>query len=237
MRRLLSSLMLVGLVTAFVAPGPATAQQSFTFYVGGFAPRGEDARTRSSGGSDDVLVNNLSFLAFNIGDFTGGTIGGEWLVGLSDYLEGGLGLGVYSKTVPSVYADFVNDDFSEIEQDLKLRVIPFTATVRFLPLGRRAGIQPFIGGGVGVLRWRYSETGQFVDFGDSSIFRDSFVGTGAAAAPVVLGGARVPIGSWDIGGEIRYQGGEGDLPEDQGFSATKIDLGGFNYLVTFNVRF
>ena len=28
-----------------------------------------------------------------------------------------------------------------------------------------------------------------------------------------------------------------NLPLDQGFAGTKIDLGGFNYLATFNIRF
>ena len=28
-----------------------------------------------------------------------------------------------------------------------------------------------------------------------------------------------------------------DLPADQAFSGDKIDLGGFNYLATFNIRF
>jgi hypothetical protein len=76
-----------------------------------------------------------------------------------------------------------------------------------------------------------------VDFGDGAIFRDSFVGTGAATGPVFLGGARFPVGSVDVGGEVRYQSALGDLPEDQGFAGSKIDLGGFSYLFTFNIRF
>ena len=149
----------------------------------------------------------------------------------------GTGLGIYSDSVDSVYRDVVNSNFSEIEQEFKLRIIPFTATFRFLPLGRRAAVQPVhIGGGVGLFRWRYTETGEFVDF-DSSIFRDTFVGEGNAVGPVILGGVRFPLGAWDIGGEIRYQDAEGELPSDQGFSGSKIDLKGFNYLVTFNVRF
>jgi len=54
---------------------------------------------------------------------------------------------------------------------------------------------------------------------------------------VILGGVRVPVGSWGIGGEIRYQSAKGDLPTDQDFAGTRLDLGGFNYLFTVNVRF
>ena len=198
MRRLLIAVGLVALVTGFVAAPPSAAQQSLDLYLGGFAPSSEDARSRSGGRSDDVLVNNLNFLKFNIKDFTNVTVGGEWLVGLGDRFDAGLGLGIYSKSVPSVYADLVKEDFSEIQQNLKLRVVPFTATVRFLPLGREAAIQPYFGAGVGVLRWRYSESGEFVD-SDNNIFRESFIGSEGASGPIVLGGLRVPVDSWGIG--------------------------------------
>jgi hypothetical protein len=236
MRRMLIVFSAAAIVSGLVAPAPAAAQQSFNFYLGGFTPASEDSRSRSGGRSDDVLVNNLDFLSFNIKDFNNVTVGGEWLVALGERAEAGIGLSIYSKSVPSVYADLVNEDLSEIEQDLKLRIVPFTATFRFLPLGRESGVQPYIGAGVGLYRWRYTESGEFVDF-DSTIFRETYIGSGGAAGPVILGGLRFPLGSWDVGGEIRYQNAEGTLPDDQGFSADKIDLGGFNYLLTFNVRF
>ena len=46
------------------------------------------------------------------------------------------------------------------------------------------GIQPYIGAGVGVLRWRYSETGRVRRSATTSIFRGNFVGSGAATGPV-----------------------------------------------------
>lgn len=218
------------------AASPAAAQQSVNFHFGAFTPLREDARSRSDGRSDDVLVNNLNVFDFEINDFDSVTFGGEWLVALGSHAEAGLGLGFYSDSVDSVYRELVNADFSEIEQEFKLRIIPFTATFRFLPLGRSAAVQPYIGGGIGLFRWRYTESGEFVDF-DSSIFRETYIGDGNAVGPVILGGVRVPLGSWDLGGEIRYQKAEGELPTDQGFSGSKIDLGGFNYLLTFNIRF
>jgi hypothetical protein len=217
---------------SFAHPPTASAQQSFSLHVGGFVPRGEDARSR-----DDVLLNNLDFLTFNLDDLHGGTIGAEWLVALGDRAEAGLGLGFYRRTLPSVYTRVVNSNGSEIEQDLRLRIVPFTAVVRLLPFGREAPIQPYIGGGVAALSWRYSETGEFVDQNDRSIFRDRFVGTGSAAGPVILGGMRFGSDAFSMGGEIRYQSAEGKLPADLGFSGDTIDLGGFNYLLTFNVRF
>ena len=230
----LRSCVIVAIVACLAAPAVASAQQSLNLYVGGFTPRGEDGR-----GRDDVLKSDLSFLAFNIKDFNGPTVGGEWLVGLGNRFEAGLGAGFYSRSVPSVYRNFMNANGTEIEQSLNVRVVPLTATVRFLPLGRHNGIEPYIGGGVGVFAWRYTESGQFLDSKDA-IFRDTFVGSGTSTGPVILGGVRVPVGSWGVGGELRYQAAEGTLPTDQGFAggaAPKIDLSGMSYLFTIHVRF
>jgi hypothetical protein len=219
------------------AASPVAAQQSVNFNFGAFTPFREDARSRSDGRSDDVLVNNLNFFDFEINDLDSATFGAEWLIALGSHAEAGLGLGFYSDAVDSVSRDYLNEDLNEIQQEFKLRIVPFTATFRFLPLGRSAAVQPYIGGGIGVFSWRYTESGEFVDLSDLTIFHDTFIGSGAEVGPVILGGVRVPLGSWDLGGEIRYQKAEGDLPTDQGFSGSKIDLGGFNYLLTFNIRF
>ena len=231
MRRLLA-LSFVFLLAGVLTPAPSYAQQSLNIQLGGFVPRGEDGRT-----DGDVLVNNLDFLVFRINDFTSGSLNGEWEFPLSDRVDASLGLGFTTRTVPSVYADFVEDDRTEIEQDLKLRVVPFTAAVRFLPLGHGSPVQPYLGAGVGVFSWRYSEAGEFVDYADGSVFRDRFVGSGATAGPVIFGGLSVGSGPWAIGGEIRYQSAQGELPNDQGFSGTKIDLGGVTYSATFRIRF
>ena len=219
------------LTLGLLATPTASAQQSFNFSIGGFTPRAEDARS-----PDDVLVNNLDFLAFNIKDFNSVAVGGEYLAGLGDIFEAGLGVGFQTRTVPTVYLNFVNANGTEIEQELKLRVIPVTATIRLLPLGHHASVVPYLGGGVGIFNWRYTETGQFLAT-DNTIFRGNFLGSGSATGPVILGGIRVPVGGGGVGGEIRYQSAKGDLPTDQGFSGTKIDLGGFTYAFTLNFRF
>jgi len=218
---------------AAMTPVPAAAQQSINFSFGGFSPRAEDARD-----SNDVLVNDRSFLDFNVGDFSGPTVSGEWLIGLGNNFDAALGVGFYQRT--TIAADRFNEfdvTGDPILADLKLRVVPFNATFRWLPLGRRSGIEPYIGGGVGVFAWRYSETGDFVASDNVTIINGNFVGSGSAAGPVIVGGVRVPVGTWSIGGELKYQRAEGNLPSDQGFAGSKIDLGGLTYAFTFGVRF
>lgn len=218
-------------VTALVLlPGVAAAQQSVSVNVGYFTLRGLDSRP-----TEDVLVQNLNYHAFDIKDFNGATIGGEWLAPIGQLFEVGVGVGFYQRTTPSVYLDYVNENGTEIAQDFKLRVVPLTGLVRFIPTGRRAAIQPYIGAGLGVLAWRYSETGQFIDE-NGGIFRGNFRDSGTAVGPVVVGGVRFPLSTgFAFGGEIRYQQGEGDLNGD--FNGSKIDVGGLTYQATVIFRF
>ena len=226
----------VGAVVVLVAmccASSAMAQQNgFAVNVGAFQLRGEDGRA-----SNDVLVQDLNYHTFYLKDFNGATVNGEMLFGLGPFLEGSIGVGFYQRTVPAVYTDYVNDQTgADITQDFKLRVVPITAIARFLPLGRRAAIQPYIGAGVGVFSWRYTETGDFID-NNGDIFRGNFVGKGTNAGPVIVGGVRIPVGlMFAIGGEIRYQKAEGSLDATQ-FNGSKIDLGGTSYLFSMVVKF
>jgi hypothetical protein len=230
MRHIASTTVFVcALVVAFAEP--ARAQQTLNFTIGYFAPLGEDARV-----ADDVINANRRFLLFEVEDFGSATIGAEWLVPLGNFFEAGAGVGFSRKTVPSVYQAFTASDGTEIDQDLRLRLTPIAFTVRVLPFGQTSPVQPYFGGGVGIVGWRYSETGEFIDFGAGrEIFRDSFVASGSEPGGVVLGGIRFVGARASAGGEIRYQKADADLSRD--FAGSKIDLGGWTYGFTLGLRF
>ena len=238
-RRRWSGIVGLWLAAALVA-APASAQivQSVHVGFGGFFPRGFDSRDPA-----DTLVADLSAaepLDFQISQFKAAQIFGEWCVQFGSHIEFGAGVGYYSDHVPSVYKNLVNSDGSEIRQDLRLRIVPVTGVVRFLPFGTASTVQPYLGVGVGALRFRYSESGQFVDTTDNSVFTDRFIATGTSTGPVVLGGLRMPVGGdiYALTMEWRYQfgvGNTGGLPA--GFLGDKIDLGGGNFNLGFLVRF
>lgn len=229
-KRLIPVLLSVCAIVA-VAPATASAQQTFNFSLGAFTPRGEDARVVG-----DVLNANRNFLFFEIADFKSASIGAEWLVPLGEYFEGGAGIGFSRRTVDSVYTDFTEDNGAEVAQELRLRLVPIAFTVRALPLGQRNALQPYLGVGLGVINWRYSESGDFIDFNNNlEIFRGSFVESGTSTGPIVLGGIRFGGEVLSVGGEIRYHAAEGDLGSD--FAGDKIDLGGWTYNFTIGVRF
>jgi hypothetical protein len=226
------------LVTGFVlAAGgmmPAHADTVIGGSVGYFALKAEDGRA-----NDDVLVRNLDFLSFDVDDFNNAAVGGEFLLGLGNFVEAGVGVGFYQRTVPTVYTDFVDVDGSEIEQDLKLRVMPVTFSARVFPIGREAAVQPYLGGGLAILAWRYSESGEFIDFdAGRQLFRETFVDEGNETAPVVFGGVRfAATENFLVGGEFRWHGGDTALDPDQGFAGDRLDLGGYTMQATFHVRF
>ena len=227
--RLIPALLL--LCMAF-APSPVAAQQTINFSLGVLTPRGPDARV-----AGDVLNANRTFLLFDVDDFKSASIGGEWLVPFNEFFEGGAGISFSRRTVRSVYADFTDNFGNEIEQDLRLRLVPFSFTVRALPLGQSNPFQPYIGAGLAVINWRYAEFGDFVDFAlpGFPVFPASYVATGTATGPVVLGGIRFGGETLSAGGEIRYHRAEGDLSSD--FAGNKIDLGGWTYNFTLGIRF
>jgi hypothetical protein len=232
----LASYLLVACATVAATAQPASAQQTLNFTLGYFTVRGEDARVEG-----DVLTANRSLLAFDLSEFNGATIGGEWLVPLGEYFEAGAGLAFSRRTVASVYQDFVDDDGTEIDQDLRLRIVPVSFTIRVLPLGQSSGVQPYFGAGLGVFAWRYSESGEFVDFGTTppAIFRDSFVASGSETGAVALGGIRFAADTVSAGFEVRYHDADADLGPEFAVIADdpRIDLGGWTYQVTVGWRF
>jgi opacity protein-like surface antigen len=223
-------------VSSSASDGNSTVQ----FDLGYFALKGLESRV-----DDDVLLNDLQCppgsgacqpLLFDIKDFNGLHVGGEYLFGFGLF-EAGVGLGYTQRTVPSIYADLTHSDGTEIEQDLKLRTIPVTFTARFLPLGRGATVEPYIGAGVAAIRWKYSEVGEFVDAVDGSIFSNRYVDDGVAVGPLIVFGLRAPVSNWTVGGDFRWQKAEAKGLAEAGFLGDRLDLGGWTSSFTLGVRF
>lgn len=250
--RIIRAMSLAVIVTGFATPASAQVVQSLGVGMGIFMPRGYDTRV-----DGDVLVANLTqpevlpgvsgSLAFDIGDFRSFPLFGEWNVALNRNIEFSVGVSFSNKKVDSVYLDLLNShgtpstsDDTEIEQDLRLRMIPITGIVRFLPFGDATSVQPYVGGGIAAVNFRYTETGEFVDPSDLAIFADRFVATGTALGGVILGGIRLPMGGdvYAFTVEGRYQFASGKTGGAQAnFLGDKIDLSGglvnFGLIVRF----
>ena len=226
------------LMTAAMIARPASASaqvvQSLNLNLGVFMPRGEDTRV-----AKDVWLANLPVYRFEVKDFTGGEVSGEWNFAFGDRVELGLGAAFYQRTIDTNYRDYTNPNGSEIQSKFKLRTAPLTAVVRVMPFGNSRTFQPYVGGGIGVINWRYSEVGDFIDFNDNNnVYRAQYTANGNKMAPVILAGFRAPVGGdvWAITFEGRYIRAEGDLSTND-FLGSKIDMGGTSLRFGVLLRF
>jgi hypothetical protein len=242
-----------GVLTAIAimaVPSVASAQvdQLIGVNAGGFFPR----TNRTAGDVLDLNLDDFSLDPAGPGDsigrdleaWRGGQFGGEYLLGFGDWIEAGVSVSFYQRTLNSQYRDFTNPDDSEITQQFKLRIVPVTASARYFPTGRTTPVQAYVGAGVNFYKWKYSEDGNFIDFTNPNanplpIFSGNFEDTGTTVGPVVLGGVRVPFAHnhFLLGAEFRYQWGTADLDPALKFSGNKLDLGGASAAATFHVRF
>ena len=240
----------IALAALLLTAAPASAQVVHSLHVGagGFFPRALDNRIE-----EDVLLRNFvgapfdfdpnlsDALDFRMRDFRTGYFFGEWNVSLNERVEVGAGAGFLRATAPSRYLDVVDEvTRADVRQRLRLRIVPVSGVVRFLPFGTASTVQPYIGAGVSALLFRYREEGEFVDPFTAEIFEDRFTASGSALGTLVLGGVRIPIGG-DVFGvtfEYRHQFGAGKTGgEDEGFLADKIDLTGGQFTGGLLVRF
>jgi len=209
-------------------------KQTINFSVGYFALRGLESRP-----NEDVLFQDLQSgqpLLFNISDLNSVPVGGEYLLAVTRQVEFGVGLSYSQHTAHTVYANLTHSDNTEIAQDLKLRQVPVSFTGRFLILPRGSAVEPYIGAGVVAIRYNYSEIGEFVD-NDLSIFPARYVTTGTVAGPTVLAGLRGGAGTLVVGGEVRWQRAIANVPVQEAFLGTKLDLGGWTGNFTVGLRF
>jgi len=219
-------------------PSSSSGDQKITvnFSVGFFALRGLGSRP-----VDDILYQDLQPpqpLLFSISDFNSVPFGGEFIYGLTRHIEFGAGLTYSQRTANSVYANLTHADGSEIQQALKLKQVSEAFTGRYLIFPRGSSIEPYVGGGVIAIRYNYSESGEFVDATDLSIFPASYETTGTVAGPLVLGGARARVGGrFVLGGEFRWQHAIANVPVSDNFLGTKLDLSGWTGNFTFGFRF
>ena len=118
-------------------------------------------------------------------DFDSPYIGGEIAVRLSERWDIGLSLGFQKSSIDSEYREFIGADDLPILQVTELRQVPAVASLKFYPfdrgrsLGRFAWIPrtvaPFVGAGVGVVSYRFEQSGEFIDFETNDIYVDTFV--------------------------------------------------------------
>lgn len=222
-------------VLAFVALAgsarPAPAQQTLNVSFGYFMMPGH-GRSET-----DVLLIEHHDLLFDIGDFSGASLGGEWLRPVRDRYEAGVGVSFARRTVSAVHGRAFNSDGSRVPRTLGLRQFPVAATFRVLPLGQSYRVQPYLGGGLALIHWSFSESGDFASQ-TGPIFRgEAYDASGLAVGPVLLVGLRVAGDTLAFGVEGRHQRARGSFgPAFARVQDPDIDLDGWTVQITAGMR-
>lgn len=231
MRRATLSLTLLALL---VAGASRAGAEGLDLRIGAYFPRGNETLFQDD--RDLYLVGKS--------DFNGVYGGIEYNHVLIDNVEIAVHLDGYSRTVNTSYRNYTRPDGGEIEQSLRLTMVPLGVSLRLVPTSKRARIAPYVGGGVDAVFYKYEEYGDFIDFGDPTlpIIGDAFVADGAAFGVHVLGGLRVYLNR-DIAivAEGRYQWAKANMGDDfappEPGLVNRIDLSGATFTVGVHVRF
>jgi hypothetical protein len=220
---LLLSLVLVTPVA--VASPRRTLDNEVTFSVGYFEPRG----------SSDLWNLNERTFTVSEQDFGDAIFGARIGTAINNFLIIDVGASYYDGDVDTEYRNFVTLSGDPIEQNLRLRLLPVTATLKVVPFGRyRSGyrgsalqrVVPFFGVGGGALLWKYREKGEFVDPVSLTTFQAKFHSRGIAAEYHGVAGVDVFVDRQvSLFVEGRVSRADDDLSSDfQGFD--DFDLSG-----------
>ena len=241
------------LTLGVLAALPATARaSSLELRIGGFFPRTnsnlfrDDAQLYSVEGRPCPTDSAFPCSPLNKKDWRGVFGGAEFSFTPSDHVEIGVHLDGYGRQVDTNYRDYVRPSGREIQQGLKLTLVPLGATLRFLPADRYATVSPYVGIGPDLVFYKYEEFGDFIDFQSPGpgldIVPDHFRSDGARPGFHVTGGLRFRVGhDFGILGEGRYQWVKATLGDDfraqPGQDALRLDMSGWSAVVGLSIRF
>lgn len=194
----------------------------------------------------DVFDDVTRDLTLDRGDFGGFTVGGDLATHMTDRLDVVFSAGFSRSKHKSEFRDFVDNNDQPIEQTTTFERVPITANLRLnlaapgRTIGRLAWVPsrvvPYVGAGIGAMRYRFRQEGDFVNFATNGVFPAvllaeewTLVGQGMAGLDYNLS---PQLG---ISFDARYLHARGDLgPAFKGYE--RIDLSGVTATVGLSVR-
>lgn len=200
----------------------------------------------ASAGSDifDFVTDQLTLEKSH---FNAASLGIEVGVNLTPHLDVVAGMDLNRTKEPSEYRRLIDNRGMEIEQTTALNQVNFTGSVKLaiLPKGRQISrlawiprtLVPYVGGGAGIGRYHFEQSGDFVDFQNNRIFADVFTSKGWAPIAHAFGGLDVQVLSRMLMSvEGRYSWSRAALDRDF-VDFDPIDLGGVKFGVGFHLIF
>jgi hypothetical protein len=228
---------------------PARAQESgdgFLFR----APRGDvsirGGFNHATAGSD-LFSFTTSQLTLTSHDFSSLMFATDVDVALTARLDARFGFSFSQSTTPSEFRDFVDNNRQPIQQSTEFQRLPVTGSIKayLAKPGRSIGhfawipsrYAPFVGGGGGIMWYRFRQAGDFIDFATFKVFPDTFNSDGWAPTFHGFVGTDVSLNPrFAVTIEGRYEWAQKDLSPD--FARFQpIDLSGFALTAGFVIRY
>ncbi len=239
---LLVAALLVGAATPTLAQ---SAGDGYLFHRPNVTLSARAGYSHANAGSD-VFDDVTSDLTLDRGDFSSFAFGGDLAAHVSERVAVVLSAGYSRSKHQSEFRDFVDNDDLPIEQTTTFERIPITVNLRLNlgPSGRSIGrlawipnrVVPYVGAGVGAMRFRFKQEGDFVNFNTNAVFPAlllaeewTLVGQGMAGVDYNI------TPQFGISFDARYIHARGELgPSFSGYE--RIDLSGITGTVGLSFR-
>lgn len=242
-----SAAVLVALLALGVALPTAAQAQDDGYLLGrpnvSVTVRGGYARANASSDLFDQVVKDLTL---NRSDFSGLTAGVEVGFPLSNRFSLSVDVGYTRSSKSSEFRDFVDNKDLPIEQTTTFERLPLMLNLRayLAPLGRSVGrlawipshVVPWVGAGAGTMRYGFDQSGDFIDFKTTNVFRGNYTTQEWTPAAQALAGVDVSVGPRvALTGDARYLFAKAPLGRDfSGFD--RIDLSGVSATLGLTYR-
>lgn len=209
-----------------------------------------------SGGGDLFRYVTEEFLVRRSA-FRAPTVGFDLAFAAGPRMEILFGMSSASSRVASEYRDFIDADDRPVTQTTAFARVPYTVAARYYlaDRGRSIGttawvparVVPFVGAGVGTMRYRFEQVGDFIQFPKDS--RDCRINvcpispdrlTASGWTPVLQGSGGVQLNLSPrvlLTTELRYLRGSADASRpERDFVGYRLDLSGLTTLVGLTLR-
>jgi len=199
-----------------------------------------------SAGSD-IFSFTTSTLTVNRGDFRSGDVGASLAFTLRPRLDFVIDVAYSGMDKGSEFRNYVDNSGNPIQQSTSFTRTPITLSAKYYLTGRGRQIgryawipdhvAPYVGAGVGMMYYEFTQRGDFVDDSTLAVFNDEFHSGGWTPMAQLLAGAEWSLGkSWALLTEARYLTASAALSGDfSGFH--RIDLSGVTTSAGLIVRF
>ena len=240
---LLVAALLVGAATTTFAQ---SAGDGYLFHRPNVTLTARAGYSHANAGSD-VFDEVTSDLTLDRGDFSSFAFGSDLAAHVSERLAVVLSAGYSRSKHQSEFRDLVDNNDLPIEQTTTFERIPVTANLRFnlSEPGRSVGslawipsrVVPYVGAGVGAMRYRFRQDGDFVDFNTNAVFPSVLDSEGWALLGQAMAGVDYNFSPrFGLSLDARYMHAKGELDSSRYKGYDKLDLSGATATIGLSFR-